>query len=953
MNKRIRAWLGLSGLTVATLALAVGTANVFTVGLFELDENAQNGAAAGDDADQIYCDQVDILRLTAACQNVAPSSANKLVSVFSVGEKFNDAGDDAFAGNSKDILDVTAWTWGTGTNDKTDIEHAFAALYVDPATGDNILYFGLDKLQNNGDAAIGFWFLQNDTQLVPGGTFTPGHKVGDVLVQADLTNGGRIGRFDVFTWGDTGIGGTQFSNTDLYLVFDSTNCGDPGYDFRSCGVVNTTDVPAPWPFTYKGPGGAAPSTVFPAPSYFEAGLNLSALFPAGVPCISSMIAETRQSQSEPATLGDLVLMQFDLCSIDVVKSGPSIAKVGDTITYDVVITNDGALTVTKNSIEDSLAGDITNLGNCGATLAPGASCSIQYTYLVAANGPDPRINTVTANYSVGASGVADTSNSAAELFTPAITLNKTANDQKSVTIDQGQSVTYKIVLTNTSSADAPDLVCSLTDPQVEINPGDPDPHTISGIQLAPQGTTTVTVSSGILTAVGTTTNTVSASCQPVDFPNTLTATSSASVTVRLVPAEIAVDKTGPTNSKVGDSVTFTITIQNLRADRSVELTSIVDTLLGNLTDGTNASITSNTCVANPGPGATGVLAPLASCVITVARTTQAGDPDPLLNTVTVTGTNVFGNASTKSDNHSVNLFAPNFSVSKSCLTQPVLEGQSANFRIQVKNTSVNGGKVDLLVDVTDALLGLNDVDQLLGTTSNTCPSEGTPGNGCYEVEVGIVATGSSVNNTVNVHATIPENLGDFSNVIADKTAQASCTVTPRGGATRTLGFWKSHGSDGDRFDPPLPAKGYTCHVAESHGGFPISLGWKTMLNCEDIFGVFWSSPSKTSTGANRPQLCKTKQHASWQLLAAILNSRLTNGASVPIDPVTGLNLITALQTALTTNDAKEITRLAAKLDAYNNSGDGVAIIDADGTLIPPADPNGTRFIADYTAGDCQ
>jgi hypothetical protein len=68
------------------------------------------------------------------------------------------------------------------------------ARYSTPA-GQQVLYFGSDRLDNSGDAQQGFWFFQNSIGLqgapLGGGTgFTGVHKAGDLLVISDFSNGG-------------------------------------------------------------------------------------------------------------------------------------------------------------------------------------------------------------------------------------------------------------------------------------------------------------------------------------------------------------------------------------------------------------------------------------------------------------------------------------------------------------------------------------------------------------------------------------------------------------------------------------------------------------------------------------------------------------------------------------------------------------------------------------------
>jgi hypothetical protein len=926
-----------------TFAAAVYAASVADMGLFELDEPSANATddpnVAGDDANQIYCDQIDPMPRTplGECDGVAPASASQQLSVF-VADKVGD-GDDTFTGGgSKDTENTTSWLWeiAKATPEKDDIANAFATIYAPPG-GDTILYVGLDRSANNGDAAIGFWILQNDTELVPGvppakGTFSAPHKVGDVLIQSDILQGGTVSRFDVYTWQANGL--TQ--------EFHSTNCGSATADDRACGLTNLDEVVAPWPFIPKfGTAGT-----FPEVSYFEGGVNLTELFPEGIPCLSTFLAETRTAQSETAQLKDFALGEFELCGFNVAKTAPAIGKVGDDLHYSITITNTGAVPLIKEAIVDSLVGDLTNDPGCGDTLAPNTSCTIEYDYPVP-TGANPNLdlsNTVTATYNAATSELPSKSSTATtNLFKPGVTLVKKVNNVDAVEVFQGDSVNYKITVDNTSSTGTPDLVCTVTDALVEIDPentdGDGDAHSMDVVLASGAQAFVINASSDALNSPGEITNTAYVTCAPSPYTNTVSANDSVKVTVVQRPVGITVDKTGSQFSKVGDDVNYVVTIGNPAGAGKlpVRLTSIVDNRIGNLTDGTHSAITSNTCPITPSTLAVG-----ATCTIGLTRTTLVGDADPFINTVTVTGTDAFATTDTEQDSHSTDLVAPAIEVTKSCVDEPVRPGDSANFTIRVTNT----GNVELSTHIVDSLLGINQT-VLLGT--GTCVYDSDPGDGCLEIEDGVTAGNGPVSNTVTVTATLPDQYG-LDNSIT-KEAGDTCDVA-QGDATRTLGFWKSHGSDGDRFAPPVEF-GYTCHVADTHVQFPIDLGWKTLVNCEDVFGIFWSSPAKQTNGLKRPALCQSKLHASWQLLAAILNEGLDNGATVPTDPVSGLPADDALRLALKGTDRANIIRLAGLLGGYNESGDDVAIEDNDGAIIPPADPNGTKSVADLTIGNCQ
>ena len=66
---------------------------------------------------------------------------------------------------------------------KGDILNSYAVAYTDPISGDQYLYFGLERSANTGDANVGFWFLQNGaTCPATGGSFTGNHADGDIFV---------------------------------------------------------------------------------------------------------------------------------------------------------------------------------------------------------------------------------------------------------------------------------------------------------------------------------------------------------------------------------------------------------------------------------------------------------------------------------------------------------------------------------------------------------------------------------------------------------------------------------------------------------------------------------------------------------------------------------------------------------------------------------------------------
>jgi hypothetical protein len=338
-----------------SFALVVGTVVVLgqaalavhDSGAFQLDGNAQasvqSPSPASDDAD-LVC------KANAGCPGFQsgltpsgtlganlPAGATVTASAFK-----NDGASNASiftGGGSKDPQDLTAWQWkdqSGGLPDKDNLVNSFAARYQMPisqtcpvvgsAPNCSLLYFGSDRFDNSGDAQQGFWFFQNKVSLDPatgafvmpgaGGTVVPAvHKVGDILVLSDFSNGGARAFIQVFKWVGTG-GDTNGTLQSLSPGPISSNnpgngaeCGTSTAD-QFCGIVNPTDgTPAPWNYTDK-----SGNHTYLNGEYYEGGINLSDL-EAGLAseCFASFESETRSATSPTATLKDFVLGDFGQC----------------------------------------------------------------------------------------------------------------------------------------------------------------------------------------------------------------------------------------------------------------------------------------------------------------------------------------------------------------------------------------------------------------------------------------------------------------------------------------------------------------------------------------------------------------------------------------------------------------------------------------------------------------
>ena len=286
-----RLWAALLSLVIGTGAAIVMA--VHDEGLFELDRNAINGGAPGQDWDDVYA---------------GTDTADASVFVHD-----GDAATIFTQGGSKDDLDTTNWMHKSGSSpDKDELLDAFAARYGD------ILYFGADRTANNGDAVMGFWFFQQEITAQPDRTFGPGqHEDGDILVLSDFSGGGGVVTIRVYRWNGPGgsIPGSGSINGTLDLIAGTTqtpaDCvGPPSVPNNDpfCATVNTNVETSPWPFDPKvgGPG------LFQPGEFYEGGIDLASLG-LGDACFASFLAETRSSTSVDAQLKDFVGGTFEHC----------------------------------------------------------------------------------------------------------------------------------------------------------------------------------------------------------------------------------------------------------------------------------------------------------------------------------------------------------------------------------------------------------------------------------------------------------------------------------------------------------------------------------------------------------------------------------------------------------------------------------------------------------------
>lgn len=365
------------GTAGAFTLLAASAGAVHDTGAFELDGNATNGPAAGDDWDNV-CHQV----LHNDCSTSSDTSASGGATAVSWVSEPNTNASIFTGGGSKDPQDINQWAWKDGAGglpDKDNLLHSFAARYTTSAG--NVLFFGSDRLDNSGDAQQGFWFFQDSVGLnggpVGGATgFSGVHKTGDLLVVTDFSNGGTTSTITIYSWDPTckkttgtTVGKCGDANLRVQGTSTSANCAGAAANDNFCGIVNAGTITMPWSFTDK--SGTAGNGALNG-EFFEGGINLSALG-FGDECFASVASETRSSTSTTATLKDFVLGGFGSCGSSLttqqsVAGGSASIGTGSVTVHDSATVTVSGVTNWAGNVQFHLRGPIGALNEASTDI---------------------------------------------------------------------------------------------------------------------------------------------------------------------------------------------------------------------------------------------------------------------------------------------------------------------------------------------------------------------------------------------------------------------------------------------------------------------------------------------------------------------------------------------------------------------------------------------------------
>jgi len=542
-------------------------------------------------------------------------------------------------------------------------------------------------------------------------------------------------------------------------------------------------------------------------------------------------------------------------------------------------------------------------------------------------------------------------------FQASITLEKTGDDLSKV----GDDVHYDIAIANTSPTGAvagtPDLECRVVDDPLGFD----ETVTLGADDTAAWRTAAFTIPAGSDPYV----NEATATCA---FPgaSAVVARGSANWATELFQPEVTVTKQADRDyAQVGETITYTVTISNTgSADSPALVPDDTAAFVDPLVPGVDL------------PSACDSLAVGESCEVTYDYVVQSDD-SVIPNTVTVLfHPEGFPNDVTDTAKASVTVVRPSFTVTKTCATPDFPQGSTVIFRVDVVNT----GDVPVNITLDDSIAGNGNPATPYaltgGNTTATVNSDVTNADITFsdgrasfalgvgrraQLEVSLQTANYAITNSVAATGVLPRDYRGTS-WSSTQSARDTCIDAPGDGATRTIGFWRTHASFTRQVldQRPLPSAvvvGTSPLAVASDGSFvngsiKLSQSGKifTLRSVSDVMGVFWANNAFNSNGRKRSNLCQARIAMGKQLLGTILNQAFGN--PMPLPTVNGTDLITAALLAMDGNDAQAIRTMGTLLDEYNNSGDDITIVIPGSLTIGKADPKAAQALARLAAGDC-
>ncbi len=395
------------------------------------------------------------------------------------------------------------------------------------------------------------------------------------------------------------------------------------------------------------------------------------------------------------------------------KTGPASASAGETVVFTFTVSNAGNTPLQVQNVEDNVAGPAVRIGgdeNGDNWLDLTENWVYTASYTIPLTSPELLTNmvTVTAVDSVNVTTIATATFTTHINFVPVLTMTKTGP----LTATVGQTVNFTFTVRHGAGSD-----------------GSPVRNVVVSDNYA--GTATRIGGDGNgndwLDAAEVWTYTVSYTIQARN-PNPLvnmgtvrgrdggnqlvTATASHTTTLSGFAPVLYVDKDGPAAARIGQTVVFTFNVINLTEPAIIKFNLDIVAIAAILGDGSAISdISVSDDVAGPGIYSGGDLNGNNKLdggerwIFTASYTILDTDPDPLLNTVTVTGLDQEGDGLAGYDTFSTSIIhTASLDLRK---TAPITAtaGETTAFTFAVSHAAESDGSPVHSVTVSDSLAG--------------------------------------------------------------------------------------------------------------------------------------------------------------------------------------------------------------------------------------------------------
>ncbi len=529
--------------------------------------------------------------------------------------------------------------------------------------------------------------------LVNSGTVTGTDPDGDTITASDDHSLG----IDFLPIIEVVKGGPSSANVGDVVTYTFDVSHAPGSDGSSVNGLTVTDDIA-GPATYQS-GDTDADTLLDTTETWRYTIThtVDASDPNPLVNVATATGSDRDGQSLSANDSHSLDLAYNP-TIEVVKTGPATATVGQTVdfTFEVSHAPDSDGTdLTNLTLGDNQTGTpvyISGDANSDGLLQDAETWTFTSSYLVTAASPDPMVNVAT----VGADDLTDepvgaTDTHAIDIdFAPALSVDK--NGPASADIGDTVSFTFEVSHSGASDGSAVSAV-TVTDDQIggaTYISGDTNVDA-----LLQWGETWVFSADHLVSLndadpfvnVGTAAGTDQDGGQ-------VSASSNHSMAIDHRPV-LLVDKTGPAAAPIGALVTYSFAVSHAPAsDGSV---------VGGVT--VNDDIAGPATYSSGDTDSDGMIDPGETWMFSGSRTILASDADPLVNTAVVSATDPDGDPITGTDSHSLDVgIAPVIALTKAGQTDAAV-GQNVTYTFRVTHDPTSDGSPILNTTITDDIAG--------------------------------------------------------------------------------------------------------------------------------------------------------------------------------------------------------------------------------------------------------